>query len=98
LVAVAKIRRREKGLEATWRLPRILEGDGSLLEVRLEIKRGFAASGRRHSYLSARCPNGVFRVSVPKLTFANEAHTPGVPPQTVLKGGLAVPCAAKRRP
>jgi len=96
LVAVARIRRRDKGLEATWRLPRILDGDGSLLGFRLEIRRGFAASGRRHSYLSARCPNGLFRVNVPKLTFVNEAHAPGVPSQTVLKGGLAVPCAPKR--
>ena len=68
-----------------------LEGDGSLLGFRLEIKRGFAASGRRHSYLSGRCPE-LLRVSIPKLTFVNEAHTPGVPPQTIMKGGLAVPC------
>lgn len=95
LVAVAQIRQRGAGLEATWRLPRILEGDGSLLAFHFEVKRGFAASGRRHSYLSARCPKGVFRVSVPKLTFVNEAHAPGVPSQTFLKGGLAVPCAVK---
>ena len=98
LVAVAKIRRREKGLEATWRLPPILEGDGSLLGFRLEVKRGFAASGRRHSYLSARCPNGVLRVHAPELRFLNEAHTPSAPSQTVLKGELAVPCAARHRP
>ena len=96
LVAVAQIRHREEGLKATWRLPRILDGDGSLLGFRLKVKRGFAASGRRHSYLSARCPNGLFRVSIPKLTFVNEAHTPGVPPRTIMKGGLTVPCAAKR--
>jgi hypothetical protein len=96
LVAVAKIRRREQGLEANWRLPQMLDGDGSLLGFRFEIRRGFAAAGRRHSYLSAQCPNGLFRASAPKLAFVNEAHTPGVPPQTFLKGGLAVPCAAKR--
>ena len=96
LVAVAQIRHREAGLKATWRLPRILDGDGSLLGFGLKVKRGFAASGRRHSYLSARCPNGLLRASIPKLTFLNEAHTPGVPSQTFLKGGLAVPCAAKR--
>jgi hypothetical protein len=92
LVAVARIRHREEGLKATWRLPRILDGDGSLLGFHLKVTRGFAASGRRHSYLSARCPNGLFRVSIPKLTFVNEAHTPGVPPRTLLKGGLVVPC------
>ena len=96
LVAVAQIRHRGAGLKATWRLPRILDGDGSLLGFRLKVKRGFAASGRRHSYLSARCPNGLFRVSIPKLAFVNEAHAPGVPSQTFLKGGLAVPCGPKR--
>lgn len=96
LVAVAQIRHREEGLKATWRLPRILDRDGSLLGFRLEIKRSFAASGRRHSYLSAGCPNGLLRANVRKLAFVNEAHTPGVPSRTFLTGGLAVPCTAKR--
>lgn len=96
LVAVGQIRQHGNELQASWRLPRILEGDGSLLGFRLEIKRGFAASRRHHSYLSGRCPGGLLRVSIPKLTFVNEAHTPGVPSLTVLEGRLAVPCAAKR--
>lgn len=95
LVAVAQIRRRENGLEATWRLPRILEGDGSLLGFTLQIRRRFAASGRRHSYLSGHCPDGVLRVSFPKLRFVNETHAPGVPSETLLKGTLAVPCVPK---
>jgi hypothetical protein len=70
--------------------------DRRRLGFHLKVKRGFAASGRRHSYLSARCPNGLFRVSIPKLTFVNEAHTPGLPPRTIMKGGLVVPCGAKR--
>lgn len=95
LVAVGQIRQRGNELQMTWRLPRILEGDGSLLGFKLEVKRSFAASGRRHSYLSARCPKGLFRVNVPKLGFVNEARIPGVPSRTFLKGGLAVPCRPK---
>jgi hypothetical protein len=95
LVAVAKIRRRGEGLETTWKLPPILEGDGSLLSFELEIKRSFAASGRRRSYLSGSCPNGELLVSFSEFMFVNEAHIPGAASRTALKGGLAVPCAPK---
>lgn len=97
LVAVGQIRQRGQGLEATWKIPRILDGDGSLLSFRIEVKRAFAASGRRHSYLSGSCPDGEFQASVPELTFFNEAHIPGVASQTVLKGALSLPCALKHR-
>jgi hypothetical protein len=96
LAVVAEIRRRGKGLEATWKLPPILEGDGSLLSFRLEIKRSFAASGRRRSYLSGSCPNGELWASFSKLMFVNEARIPGVASRTVLKGRLLVPCAPRR--
>jgi hypothetical protein len=95
LVAVAEIRRRGKGLEATWKLPPILDGDGSLLSFRLEIKRSFAASGQRRSYLSGSCPNGELWASFSKLIFVNEAHIPGVASRTVLAGKLMAPCAPK---
>jgi hypothetical protein len=96
LVAAGQIRRRGQALEATWRLPRLLEGGGSLLSFRIEIKRVFAASGQRHSYLSGSCPDGELRASIPELTFVNETQTPGVASRTVLKGGLAVPCTPER--
>lgn len=96
LVAVGKVRRRGKGLQATWKVPRILEGDGSLLSFRLKIWRVFATSGWRHSYLSGSCPDGELRASVPDLTFVNEAQTPGVVSRTVLNGELSVPCVPER--
>jgi hypothetical protein len=95
LVAAGRIRQRGKGLEATWKTPPILEGDGSLLSFRLEIKRSFAGSGRRRSYLSGSCPNGELRASFSKLMFVNEAHIPGVASLTALKDDLSVPCAPR---
>jgi len=97
LVAVAQVRRHGKGLEATWTLPRILDGDGSLLGFRFEIKRTFARSGGLRSYLYGSCPDEGLRARFSKLTFVNEAHAPGVAPRTMLRGGLAVPCGPKRR-
>jgi hypothetical protein len=81
----------------TWRLPRILDGDGSLQGFRLEINRTFATAGASHSYLSGGCAHGPLRAHFSKPIFVNEAHTPGVAPRTVLRGGLAVPCGLKRR-
>lgn len=92
LVGVAKVVRRHGGLEADLWLPPILEGDGSLLDFRLQIGRRFVRRGVRHSYLKASCRREVIKVQVPRLVFRNEAHAPGVPAETVLKGGLAVPC------
>ncbi len=92
LVAVAKIQRHGSGLEATWRLPRIREGDGSLLDFRLSVGRSFAAAGQRHSYVSMACPGVGLQVDLAKAVFVNEAHAPGVPAQTTWKGSLSVPC------
>lgn len=96
LVAAAQIRQRGKGLEAIWKIPRILEGDGSLLSFRFEVRRSFAAAGRRRSYLAGRCPDGELRVSASSLVFVNETHAPGIASWTLLRGGLLVPCGPKR--
>lgn len=75
-----------------WRLPPILEGDGSLLDFRFKVERRFMGKGEEHSYLAARCPNGDLQASVPKILFRNEARTPGVAATTVLKGLISAPC------
>lgn len=59
-VAVGQIRQRGNELQTTWRLPQILDADGSLLNFKLEVKRSFAVSGRPHSYLSAVVQKGCF--------------------------------------
>ncbi len=97
MVGVIKIssagRRKDEGLETVWRLPRIVDGTGSLLDFRFRIKRRFSVGGARHSYAAARCRNGRLTMNVTKLLFRNQAKTPGVARQTVLKGGIAIPCS-----
>jgi len=87
---------KDVGLQTVWRLPRIIDGTGSLLDFKFRIERRFSASGPRHSYLAARCRDGGLSVNFKKLLFRNEAKTPGVAAQTVMKGGLAVPCSPIR--
>jgi hypothetical protein len=85
---------KDKGLRTTWRLPRIVDGAGSLLDFRFTIKRRFAAGGTgRHGYVTAKCGNRGVLAEVTKLLFRNEAKTPGVASQTVLKGVIAIPCS-----
>jgi len=79
-------------LHALVRVPKLAGGAGSLIGFRLRIKRLFAYKGRRHSYLTARCPDDQFKFLVPKLLFRNELATPGTAPLTVMKGATAVPC------
>jgi hypothetical protein len=92
LVGVAKVVSRHGGLAADLRLPPVLEGDGSPLDFRLRIGRRFARHGVRHSYLRASCRRGELSAQFPQLVFRNEAHAPGVPSQTAMKGVTAIPC------
>jgi hypothetical protein len=96
LVGTVKIQRKYPGLQTTWKIPRILEGDGSLLDFKFRVERRFISKGGEHSYLSARCPSGDLQASVPKILFRNEARTPGVAATTVLKGLILVPCSPIR--
>lgn len=99
VVARVEVRKRpggDFGWQALVRLPRIANGLGSLVDISLRLKRFFFIRGERKSFLSARCPDGVFKLSLTKLLFRNEARVPGVGAQTVLKGGLAVPCRPRR--
>lgn len=92
LVGVAKVASRYEGLEAVLKLPPILEGDGSVLDFKLRIGRRFVRHGERSSYITARCGRGELTAQFPRLVFRNEAHAPGVPSQTVMKGVAAIPC------
>lgn len=96
VVSTVKIQRKYSGLHAIWKIPRILEGDGSLLDFRLRIERRFMGKGTEHSYLAAKCPDGDLQANIPKVTFRNDARAPGQPSSTVLKGGFAVPCSSSQ--
>jgi hypothetical protein len=96
MVSTVRIQRKYSGLHAIWRIPRILEGDGSLLDFRLKIERRFMSKGTEHSYLAAKCPDKGLLVNIPSIAFRNDARAPGVASLTVLKGGFLVPCSPGR--
>jgi hypothetical protein len=92
VVSSVKVQRMDTGLHTVWRIPRILDGDGSLLDFKLKVERRFIREGIEHSYLSAKCPDGVFRVNLPDVLFRNDAHAPGLENAVSLKGAFALPC------
>lgn len=93
LVTAVKIRKMRSGLQMIWKLPPILEGDGSLLDFKFKVGRRFMNKEEEHTYLAARCPRGDLQASVPKTVFRNEARTPGLPATTTLKGLISAPCS-----
>jgi hypothetical protein len=96
-VTVRKIRKGRYGYRTVARVPVVAGGSGSALDFRFTIgKRLFNFKGRKHSYLEARCNGGRFQAQVLRAVFRNEAAIPGVAGSTVLKGGLIVPCRARR--
>ena len=84
------------GWRATAKVPVIAGGSGSLIEVRLRVDRTYVSDTRaQKSFVSARCPDGRFEVTMPKLLFVNESQTPGVPPSTVLKDKILLACTQR---
>jgi hypothetical protein len=92
LVMVVKINRKGKGLHAVAKLPRIAEGQGSLLGFSFTLGRYFWREGEKQSYLNAKCPDGQLTVSFQSLLFRNDAREARIPAQSVLKGSESVPC------
>ena len=96
IVTQVTIRKRGSGVHAVAKVPVIVGGSGSVLDFRFKLGRNFRFRGHNASYAMARCPDGVFKTKTPKTLFKNEAKIAGVAPQTVLRGGLAVPCKPGR--
>jgi hypothetical protein len=95
-ITIKKIHKGRFGYHMVARVPVIVGGSGSALDFKFTIKKKFFRFKRRkHSLLSAKCPDGRFKAKILKALFRNEAHVPGVAPQTVLKSGLVVPCTPK---
>ena len=95
IVTRVTLTREGSKLHAVARIPVIAGGSGSLLGFDFELGKTYGYKGRKVAILEARCPDEIFKVSVSKLLFRNEAHSPGQLTTTVLKGGLAVPCTPK---
>jgi hypothetical protein len=95
IVTQVIIQRKGSGLHSVAKVPVIAGGSGSALDFSFKLGKTYTYKGKRVGYLEARCPDGVFKVSSPKTVFRNEAKIPGVEPETVLQGSLALPCTPK---
>lgn len=95
IVTEVTISKKGAGTHAVAKIPRIAGGSGSVLDFKFKLGRTYTYKGKKRSLLSAKCPDGKFKVNTPKTLFKNEAGTPGVASQTVLKGSLLVPCKPK---
>lgn len=95
IVTDVTVSRKATGLHSVARIPVIAGGSGSALDFSFKLGRTYTYKGRKVGYLEARCPDGVFKASSPKTVFKNETRLPGVAPETVLKGGLTIPCTPK---
>lgn len=81
-------------LRAVAKIPRVAGGHGSLLDFHLKLKRLFAYKHAKHSYASAKCPDGHLDAEITSLS-RNETKMSGVPSQTTLKGTVIRPCTPK---
>ncbi len=95
IVTTVTIQREGTGVHAIAKIPVIAGGSGSALDFRFTLGKTYRYKQRKVGYFEARCPDGVFKVRSKRALFKNEAGTPGVAAQTVLKGGLGVPCKGK---
>jgi hypothetical protein len=95
IVTTVTIQKKGSGLHSVAKVPVIVGGSGSVLDFKFKLGRTYAYKGKKVGYLEARCPDGAFKVTVPKTVFKNEAHIPGVPATTILKGNLSIPCTPK---
>jgi hypothetical protein len=95
IVTTVTIQRKGTGLHAIARIPVIAGGSGSALSFKFTLGKIYRYKHEKVGYFNARCPDGVFKVRSKRVLFKNEAGTPGVAAQTVLKGGLSVPCIGK---
>jgi hypothetical protein len=95
IVTDVTIKRKGTGINSVAKIPVIAGGSGSAIDFKFKLSKTFNYKGKKVGYGEAKCPDGKFKVSTPKIVFKNEAQIPGVASQTVLKGGLQVPCTPK---
>lgn len=83
IVTDVTIKKKGSGINAVAKIPVIAGGSGSALDFKFKVSK---------KVVSAKCPNGKIKASTTKTVFKNEAGIAGVPPQTILKGSVLVPC------
>jgi len=95
IVTDVTVTRKGTGFSSVAKIPVAAGGSGSAIDFKFTVGKTYTYKGKKVGYAEARCPDGVFKANVKKVLFKNEAKIPGVAAQTVLKGGLAVPCTPK---
>jgi len=95
VVTKVTISRKGSGIHSVAKVPVVAGGSGSALDFSFKLGRTYTYKGKKVGYFEAKCPDGVFKATVNKVLFKNEAKVPGVAAQTTLKGALAVPCTPK---
>jgi hypothetical protein len=95
IVTDVTITRKGSGIHSVAKVPIAAGGSGSAVDFKFKIGKKYTYKGKKVGYGEAKCPDGKFKVNVPKIFFKNEAKIEGVAPTTTLKGGLAVPCTPK---
>jgi hypothetical protein len=95
IVTDVTISRKGTGISSISKIPVAAGGSGSAISFNFKLGKTYSYKGKKVGYFEAKCPDGVFKANVKKVLFKNEAKIPGVAAQTVLKGGLAVPCTPK---
>jgi len=95
VVTTVTIQKKGSGIHSVAKIPVIAGGSGSVLDFKFKLGRTYTYRGRKVGYLEARCPDGAFKVTVPRSVFKNEAQIPNVPPTTIASGSLAIPCTPK---
>lgn len=95
IVTTVTIQRKGTGVHAIAKIPVIAGGSGSAVSFRFTLGKTYRYKRNQVGYFEARCPDGVFKVRSKKALFKNEVGAPGVAAQTILKGGVGVPCIGK---
>jgi hypothetical protein len=95
IVTDVTITRKGSGIHSVAKIPVAAGGSGSAIDFDFTVGKKYVYKGKKVGYGEAKCPDGKFKVNVPKILFKNEAKLPGVAPTTTLKGSLLVPCTPK---
>jgi hypothetical protein len=95
VVTEVTIQRKGSGIHSIAKVPVTAGGSGSAISFNFNLGRTFTYKGKKVGYFEAKCPDGKFKVTTPKILFKNEAKIPNVASQTTLKGSLFVPCTPK---
>jgi hypothetical protein len=81
-VKMTRINRGHYGLHTVSKVPAIAGGAASVIRFKLRIGRRFTYKGRKHSYLTASCPTGIYYTEG-NILFADGSR---------LKGTHLLPC------